>query len=111
MSAQDAVVTPQCRECKRIRVCGDAQKTRGGEGGPGHPESACATADVGDLRQGPQDQKGLEDRKPPPGAQVPLLHYRKKGLRRTNHSDPESGTRTRCGPRPGGGEASSTQPS
>ena len=76
VSAQDAVVTPRCRECKRIRVCGDAQKARGGEGGPGHPESACATADAGDLRQGPQDPKGLEDRKPPPGP-----HHRKKGLR------------------------------
>ena len=112
MSAQDTVVMPRCCECKRIRVCGDAQKARGGEGGPGHPESACATADAGDLRQGPRDQKGLEDRKPPPGAQVPLPHHRKKGLRRRASATLRAGQARGVGPAPQAGRrAASTQPS
>lgn len=58
---------------------------------------------LSDLRQGPRDQSGLQD-KPPPGAQEPLPHYRKQGLRQT-------GTKTlrpMVWAQPGGGEASST---
>ena len=73
VSAQDAVVMPRCGECESIRVCSDAQKVAGGRRAKlCRPEMVCATADAGGLRQGPLlrglslDQRGLQDRKPPP---------------------------------------------